>query len=85
MLTIPSFVSLLDHVNGCATEDSAVTPNEACIRDVRRWMIFEKLKVKDKKTEFIRIDFRAQLKKVEIDNIAERDSFISTSKDAIRN
>lgn len=48
-------------------------------------MIFEKLKVKDKKTEFIRIDFRAQLKEVEIDNIAERDSFISTSKDAIRN
>ena len=57
---------------------------EACIRDVRRSMIFDKQKIKDKNTEFILIDFRAHLKKVEIDNIAVRDSLISTSKDAIR-
>ena len=85
MLTIPSLVSLLDLADDRAAEDSAVTANEACIRDVRKWMIFEKLKVKDKKTEFTLIDLRAQLKKVEIDNIAERNTFISTNKDAIRN
>lgn len=49
---------------------------EACIRDVRMWMIFDKEKIKVKNTEFILIDFRAHLKKVEIDNIAVRDSHI---------
>lgn len=47
-------------------------------------MIFDKQKIKDKNTEFILIDFRAHLKRWQIDNIAVRDSLISTSKDAIR-
>ena len=46
-------------------------------------MACRRLKIRRLSSFFI--DFRAHLKKVKIDNIAGRDSLISTSKDAIRN
>ena len=36
-----------------ASQDAAVAAMEACIRDVRLWMLQDKLKVNDAKTEFL--------------------------------
>ena len=68
-----------------ATQYSAVAAVEACIQDVREWVIKDKLKIKDDKSEFILIGTQAQLKKMDIDNLAVGDSCISPSTDAIRN
>ena len=68
-----------------ATQDSAVAAMEACIQDVREWVIKDKLKINDDKSEFIIIGTQAQLKKVDIDNLAVGDSCISPSADVIRN
>lgn len=56
---------------------------EACIRDIREWMIKDQLKIHDEKAAFILIGTQAQLK-VEIDNL-DIDSWMSPSSDAIRN
>ena len=69
----------------CATQDSAVAAMEACIQDVREWVIKDKLKINDDKSEFILIGTQAQMKKVDIDNITVGDSCISPSTDVIRN
>ena len=58
------------------TQNSAVVAMEACIQDVRRWMITDKLKIDDGKTEFTLIGTRAQLKKVDIGKITVGDSLI---------
>ena len=68
-----------------ATQDSAVAAMEACIQDVREWVIKDKLKINDDKSEFILIGTQAQLKKVDIDNLTVGDSCISPSTDVIRN
>ena len=68
-----------------ATQHSAVAALEACIQDVREWVIKDKLKIKDDKSKLIFIGTQAQLKKMDIDNLAVRDSCISPSTDAIRN
>ena len=68
-----------------ATQDSAVAAMEACIQDVREWVIKDKLKINDDKSEFIIIGTQAQLKKVDIDNLAVGNSCISPSADVIRN
>ena len=36
-----------------ACQDAAVAAMEACIRDVRLWMLQDKLKINDAKTEFL--------------------------------
>ena len=69
----------------CATQDSAVAAMEACIQDVREWVIKDKLKINDDKSEFILIGTQAQMKKVDINNITVGDSCISPSTDVIRN
>ena len=68
-----------------ATQYSAVAAVEACIQDVREWVIKDKLKIKDDESKLIFIGTQAQLKKMDIDNLAVRDSCISPSTDAIRN
>ena len=68
-----------------ASQDSALAAMEACIRDVREWMINDKLKINDVKSEFILIGTQAQLKKVDSDNLVVGDSCISPSTDSIRN
>ena len=68
-----------------ASQDLAVAAMEACIRDVRRWMIQDKLKINDDKTEFILIGTRAQLEKVKIDSLVIGDSVVSSSSEPIRN
>ena len=44
-----------------ASQDAAVAAMEACIRDVRLWMLQDKLKINDAKTEFLLIGTRPQL------------------------
>ena len=68
-----------------ASQDSALAAMGACIRDVREWMINDKLKINDVKSEFILIGTQAQLKKVDSDNLVVGDSCISPSTDSIRN
>ena len=52
-----------------SSQDNAVQAMEACISDVRSWMINHHLKLNDGKTEFIIIGSRQQLAKVNIDHI----------------
>ena len=51
------------------SQDNAKQAMEACISDVRIWMINHHLKLNDGKTEFIIIGSRQQLAKVNIDHI----------------
>ena len=50
---------------------------ERCISAIRCWMIKEKLKVNDSKTEFILIGTRQQLAKVDIKGLVVGDATIS--------
>ena len=47
-----------------ADQAAAVTAMQNCIDDVKRWMLADKLKLNDGKTEFILIGTRQQLAKV---------------------
>ena len=56
--------------HGSATETDAVDALQACIRpDIRTWMVQDKLKLNDAKTEFLIIGTRAQLNKVTISDL----------------
>ena len=48
---------------------NAVAAMEACINDIRKWMLADRLKINDDKTEFLVIGTRQQLEKVNIDSI----------------
>ena len=50
-------------------EQAAVRALEACIQDVRSWMINNRLMINDSKTEFLLVGTQFQLKKVNIDSI----------------
>ena len=52
--------------NGDADQSSAVTAMQNCINDVKKWMLTDKLKLNDDKTEFILIETRQQLAKVSL-------------------
>lgn len=55
--------------DGSATETDAVDALQACIRDIRTWMVQDKLRLNDAKTEFLIIGTRAQLNKVMISDL----------------
>ena len=63
--------------------DSAVNANDAvnamelCIRDLRTWMLHDKLKLNDNKTEFILAGTRQQLTKVDGISLCVGDSKVS--------
>ena len=50
-------------------QNEAVKAIEACIADVRAWLVSQKLKFNDFKTEFLIIGTRQQLNKIEIDSV----------------
>ncbi len=52
-----------------AVEEDTVAGMEACITDVRKWMLQHRLLINDTKTEFMLLGTRQQLKKVTIDGI----------------
>lgn len=68
-----------------ATQDSAVAAMEACIRDIRRWMVENKLKLNDDKSEFMLIGTKVQLRKVNIDGLVIGNSKIEPTSDTVRN
>ena len=50
-------------------QSEAVRIVETCITDIRTWLISQKLKFNDLKTEFLIIGTRQQLKKIEINSV----------------
>ena len=48
---------------------NAVAAMEACFNDIRKWMLADRLKINDDKTEFLVIGTKQQLAKVNIDSI----------------
>jgi hypothetical protein len=50
-------------------QNDAVKVVEACITEVRAWLVSQKLKFNDLKTDFLIIGTRQQLKKIEINSI----------------
>ena len=54
---------------GSATETDAVDALQACIRDIRNWMVQDKFQLNDAKTEFLIMGTRAQLNKVTINDL----------------
>ena len=69
-----------------SSQDTAVAAMEACIKFVRYWMLQDKLKINDEKTEFLLIGTKHQLKKVTSDcSITIGDSTVQKNTEAIRN
>ena len=55
--------------NDASGQTEAVAAIERCIKDIRKWMLKNKLVTNDNKTQFIIIGTRQQLMKVNISHI----------------
>ena len=55
--------------DSAAGKQDAITALQDCITDIRSWMIADRLKLNDDKTEFMIIGTRAQLDKVNVSEI----------------
>ena len=55
--------------DGDTNESTAVTAMQNCIDDVKNWMLNDKLKLNDDKTEFLLIGTQQQLAKVNLDTL----------------
>ena len=66
------------------SQNQAVTCLESCLEDVKSWMISNKLKMNDSKTEFIIIGSHQQLAKIDLTTIMVGESRISAVDD-VRN
>ena len=55
--------------DGSAAEADAVDALQACIRDIRTWIVQDKLQLDDAKTEFLIIGTCAQLNQVTINDL----------------
>ena len=62
--------------NDRSSQNHAIASVEACISDVRAWLIHNRLLINDSKTEFLVVGSRHQLSKIAIDSIAVGDSTI---------
>ena len=60
--------------NDRSSQDQAIASVEACISDVRAWLIYNRLLINDSKTEFLVVGSRHQLSKIAIDSITVGDS-----------
>ena len=56
-----------------------------CIRDIRQWMLLNKLKFNDDKTDFLLIGTRQQLAKVNLNCISVGDTEIPVSGTPVKN
>ncbi len=65
-------------------QDNALSAMEDCLRDIKQWMVQNKLKMNDSKTEFIIIGSAQQLKKIEFDFIMVGDISVKVV-DSVRN
>lgn len=55
---------------------------EQCIRAVRAWMVADKLKLNEDKTEFMLIGTRHQLSKVQTDSLSVANTAVSSVSEA---
>ena len=63
---------------GCtATEEESIAPMENCIKAIRAWMIIDKMKINDIKTEYLIIGTKQQLNKVNIRTLSVGDSAVA--------
>ena len=58
------------------SQEEALHVTQNCVNDVRKWMLVNKLKINDSKTEFLIIGSKHQLSKITIDSIKIGDSEI---------
>ena len=56
--------------NDSSSQNHAIASVEACISDVRAWLIYNRLLINDSKTEFLVVGSRHQLSKISIDPIS---------------
>ncbi len=62
--------------NSPESQENAVRCMENCLADVKKWMLVNKLKMNDSKTEFIIIGSRQQLDKIEFSSIQVGNSVV---------
>ena len=55
--------------DSATNQTDAVVAMERCISDIRTWMLTDKLKLNDDKTEFMLIGTKQQLSKINIDSL----------------
>ena len=59
----------------CAlSTNEAISAMEACVREIRVWVLCDKLKINDDKTEVIIIGTRQQLARVQVDRLTVGDA-----------
>ena len=61
-------------------EEEAALAMENCVRDVRHWMLQNKLKINDGKTDVLVIGTKQQLAKVQLENIRIGEDIIKCSE-----
>ena len=71
--------------NDGAAQDSAMKAMEACLQDIRNWMIRDRLMINDEKTEFMIIGKKAQLRKIHQNSLTVDECKVFPSDQAIRN
>ena len=71
--------------NDDSDQDAAIAAMEACLRDIRNWMINDKLMINDSKTELMFIGRKAQLQKIKRATLTIGESIISPSTEPLRN
>ncbi|XP_068716266.1 uncharacterized protein [Montipora foliosa] len=63
---------------GCTvTEEESIAATENCIKAISAWMIMDKMKINDIKTEFLIIGTKQQLNKVNIKTLSVGDSAVA--------
>ena len=63
---------------GCASStNDAIVAMERCVNEIRAWMLCDKLKINDGKTEFVIIGTHQQLSKVHVYSLAVGDAQVS--------
>ena len=65
-------------------EKSAIAAMEACVLDIHKWMLSDRLKVNMDKTEFLLIGTKRQLEKVNITTLRLSDTTITQSPSAVK-
>ena len=64
-------------------QDAAIAAMEACLCDIRSWMINDKLMINDSKTEFMLTGTKAQLQNIKSATLTIGESIISPSTESL--
>ncbi len=69
--------------NSLVSQHQAIAKMEACLHDVKSWMVKYKLKMNDSKTEFVIVGSRQQLDKIQFNSIRVGDCVVK-AVDSVR-